>query len=251
MIFDSHIHLPSEGWSGHTPWVTNADKAVAYLRAAGTDAALFNMWQGVFAETEQDLEEANAEALAIAARYEGVMFPGACVHPAFPEISLKWLKIFREQGHKWVGELVSYRKPYRYVDDAFMSLAADCAAGGQVLQMHAHADVYEVALRLPDLQVVCSHISIDLCKKLSALPNTWLDISGGVGGLHIGAIEGAVEAMGVDRVLYGTDFTGYDPCCYHTRLARAVPDEKDRDKIYSRNLLRLLKQAGSRMPAGS
>ena len=248
MIFDSHIHLPSEGWPGHTPWVTSVDKAVAYLKSSGTDAALFNLWQGVFADTEQDLDQANEAALAISRQYAGFLFPGACIHPAFPETSRRWLAKFREQGHLWVGELVHYRKPYRYTDEAFMRLAADCAAGGHALQLHAHEDVYELARQIPALQVVCSHINVPLCKRLAELPNTWLDISGGAGGLQIGAIESAREAMGLERLFYGTDFTGYEPRCFQTRLALAVPDEAEREQIYSRNLLRLLAKLGSRRP---
>lgn len=248
MIFDSHIHLPSEGWPGHTPWVTRVDQAVAYLKASGTDAALFNLWQGVFADTEQDLDQANAAALALAREYAGYLFPGACLHPAFPETSLRWLKTFRDQGCLWVGELVPYRKPYRYTDDAFMSLAAACAAGGHVLQLHNHDDIYDLARQLPELQVVCSHITVALCKKLAGLPNTWVDISGGAGGLQIGAIEAAREAMGVERLFYGTDFTGYEPRCFQTRLALAVPDAAEREKIYSANLLGLLERIGSRRP---
>lgn len=248
MIIDAHTHMPSEGWAGHAPSIPTVRAAVDYLRATGTDAALFNMWQGVLATTQEDLDRGNAEALDVAERHAGFLYPGACAHPAFPDASLRWLARFREHGFLWVGELVNYRLPYRYTDDAFVRIAAECAAHGQVLQLHAHADIYDLARRFPDLQVVCSHINADLCRRLATLPNTWLDISGSAGGLHIGAIEAAYQAMGPDRILYGTDYTGYEPRCFLLRLELAVPDEHDRKKILSGNLLRLLERVGSRGP---
>ena len=248
MVFDAHTHMPSEGWSGHTSWIGTVVKAVDYLKAAGTDAALFNTWQGVLAETEEDLDQGNAAALELAEKYEGFLYPGACIHPAFSEASRRWLKHFRDQGHLWVGELVNYRKPYNYIDFAFMELVADCARHGHVLQLHSHEDIYEVASRFPDLNVVCAHIQTEVCTRLAELPNVWLDISGSAGGLCVGSIETAYEAFGADRLLYGTDFTGYEPRSYHVRLETAVPSAADRDKILSKNILRLLDIVGSHRP---
>jgi predicted TIM-barrel fold metal-dependent hydrolase len=249
MIFDSHVHLPSEKWNGHKPWIGTVAEAVRVLKATGADAVLFNMWQGVFAETERDLDEGNAEALALAEVHAGYLFPGCCLHPAFPEASRAWLARFRERGFKWVGELVPYRKPYRYIDNAFLMLAAECERHGHVLQLHAHGDIPLLADYFPRLQVVCSHISLDMLPLLAARPNVWLDISGGAGGLQNGCIEEARKALGADRLLYGTDFTGYDPRCYQVRLPAAVPDPAEQAAIYAGNLLRLLESAGSRLPA--
>ena len=64
MIIDTHTHLPAEGWPVVTTPFTTVDEAIRYLREAGTDAAFFNTWQGVFAETQPDLEQANAMILA-------------------------------------------------------------------------------------------------------------------------------------------------------------------------------------------
>lgn len=242
--------MPSEGWSGHKSCFTTVAEAVEYLKEAGTTAALFNTWQGVFAATENDLEQGNADALELSEQYQGFLFPGACIHPAFPDVSRRWLARFRALGHLWVGELVNYRKPYNYGDAAFLDLAADCATHGHVLQLHCHADIYDVVRRFPSLQVVCSHIDVALCRRLAELPNAWVDISGGAGGLEIGIIEEAYKALGPDRLLYGTDFTGYEPRCFQVRLQAAVPVTEDRENILSGNLLHLLDQIGSKMPRG-
>jgi len=237
--------MPSEGWPGHTTPFATVAEAVAYLRAAGTDAALFNTWQGVFADSEADLDEGNAAALRLADEYDGFLHPGACIHPAFPEASRRWLARFRDRGYLWVGELVQYRKAYGYLDEAFLELCAECMAHRHIVQLHAHADIVELARRFPALQVVCSHINAEICQGLAPLPNAWVDISGQNGGLCIGAIEGACQTLGPDRLLYGTDFTGYEPRTFQVRLLAAVPDPEAREKILWRNLVRLLNAAGA------
>lgn len=240
--------MPSTGWPGHKSWFDSANQAVDYLKQAGTDAALFNMWQGVFAVTERDLEAGNAAALKMAERHTGFLFPGACIHPAFPEASRRWLERFRTLGYFWVGELVPYKTPYKYSDAAFMDLAAECAAHGHILQLHCHADIAEVAHRLPSLTIVCSHIDIELCRQLALLDNTLVDISGSSGGLKIGSIEEACATLGPERLLFGTDFTGYEPRAFQVRLQMAVPDPAQRALIQSANLLRVLESHGSRTP---
>jgi predicted TIM-barrel fold metal-dependent hydrolase len=251
MIIDAHTHMPSEGWPGYASWFATVDKAVAYLKAAGTDAAFFNTFQGVFAETEDDLDRGNAVALELADRYAGFLYPGACIHPAFPEASRRWLARFRERGIFWVGELVNYRKVYHYTDESFLALAAECAAHGHILQVHVQNEVYDLASRFPELPIVCSHINAELCRRLAGLPNTWVDISGSVGGLHLGGIEAACDAMGADRLLFGTDFTLYEPRSFQERLRMAVPHPEEREKILCGNILRLLERAGSRRPPGA
>jgi predicted TIM-barrel fold metal-dependent hydrolase len=153
---------------------------------------------------------------------------------------------FREMGYKWVGELVFYKKRYSYLDDAFIELCGDCAEHGSVLQLHCHEDIIELAKRFPDIQIVCAHIDINICRQLAELPNTWVDISGKQGGLFIGVLEGAYQAMGADRLLYGTDFTIYDPRAFQARVSAVVRSQEEREKILWKNAVRLLELAGSR-----
>lgn len=252
MIIDAHTHMPSEGWPGQQGGVKTVAEAVRFLKAVGTQAALFNTWQGVFAETEEDLEQGNAAALELAGQYAGFLFPGVCMHPAFPAASRRWLRRFLDCGYRWVGELVPYHKqrPFKYTDPAFLNLAEECAAAGCVLQLHCDAAILDVAKRFPGLQVVHAHIDPGTCERLAELPNTWLDISGSSGGLVIGSLERAYQALGPNRLLYGSDFTGYDPACFQARLKTAVPDEAHRRLILSGNVLRLLESVDTRRPMG-
>jgi predicted TIM-barrel fold metal-dependent hydrolase len=246
MIIDAHTHMPAEGWSKRTDFFPTVAEAVRYLRETGTDAALFNTWQGVLAETEQDLEQANAAALALTKSHEGFLYPGAALHPAFGQASREALARFRDLGYLWVGELVHYHKSYRYIDPEFLALCEMCANHGHILQLHVHEDIIEVARQFPSMPVVCSHIAPDLCSRLAAEPNIWLDISGSGGGLTMGNLETAYRIFGADRLLYGTDFTGYEPRAFLARVNVVVKDPLEREKILWRNVVKLLETADSR-----
>ena len=241
MMIDAHTHMPAEGWSGNRGPLPTVAEAVAYLKAAGTTAALFNTWQGVLAESESDLERANTQALELARKYKGFLYPGAVIYPAFPEASRRWLARFRDEGFLWVGELVLEKCGRRYTDEQFMELFAECERHGHVLQLHVHEDIVAVARRFPRMIVVCSHIDSSLCPRLAAEPNIRLDISGFCGGLCIGGIEDAYRAFGAGRLLYGTDFTGYEPRAFRERLKVAVPDAREQEAILWRNVRGLVR----------
>lgn len=245
MIIDAHVHLPSPQWSKHSDYFADEDRAVRYLQGAGISAAIFNTWQGVGAETENDIEEANAAALALYQRYQGFLYPGAVIHPSFPETSRKWLDQFRQRGLMWVGELVPTCGKCEFNEPPWMCLLEYCAEHGHAVQLHSDASIIDVADAFPDMRIVCSHINFELSEKLSGRANIWLDMSGYVGGLALGALEKALALMGGDRILFGTDFTGYEPRAFVVRTEAAVADYLTRQKIYSENVIRLLSEIGS------
>lgn len=238
-IFDAHTHLPTAGFSGNRGMFADYEKAVAYLQKAGTTRALFNTWRGVLATTEAELEQGNADALRLAAEYNGFLVPGAVIHPAFPKASLRWLAAFRGAGSYWVGELLCSGQ-VRYADPDFMALFAECARYQHVVQLHLHEEILTVARAFPKLRIVCAHINVELCVELAKLPNVWLDISGANGGLWVGAIEQAYQIFGYERLLYGTDFSGYEPRAFQERLKMAVPDVIERKSILYGNSAQLI-----------
>jgi len=244
MIIDSHTHIPTADYTGGNQFFQDAAPAVAYLRATGTQAALFTTWRGVLGTTEDDLNTGNEAALALARESAGFLYPGCVIHPFFPETSLKWLARFRDLGWQWVGELLP---ACPFADARFMRLFESCAKHGQVVQLHNTADVKVVAAQFPEMPVVCAHIPEEAeCRQLAALPNVWMDVSGNNGGLKLGGMESARDTLGPDRLLYGTDFTGYEPRAFMARLTMAFPAPADQEKIYHRNIVRLLAQVRSK-----
>ena len=246
MIIDAHTHMPSPGWPGHNDFFPTVGSAVEYLKNKEIGAALFNTWQGVFAETADDVNRANTEALQLYDTYQGFLYPGAVIHPSFPEISKQWLDRFRDHGFMWVGEIIQYKCNIEFNEPSWLSLFEYCAKHGHAVQLHGSKSLNDVAARFPDMQVVCSHINLDLLNELANNRNVWLDVSGSVGGLYLGAIEAALKSFGEKRMLFGTDFTGYEPDVFIARIKLAIKDMNAREAVFSRNITGLLAKIGSR-----
>lgn len=247
MIIDSHTHMPSPDWSGHNDFFPSVDAAVQYLQTTGVDVALFNTYQGVFALTEDDLDTANQQALKLAEKFKGFLYPGAVINPLFPEKSIHWLDEFRSSGFMWVGELVAYKCKIEFNQKAWMDLFEYCAKHGHAVQLHNSEGIIDVAAKFPDMQVICSHLNGGASlEKLAQSKNIWLDISGACGGLTIGALEDALKKFGASRILLGSDFTGYEPMAFIARIEATVKKSSDKENIYGRNIIQLLEKIGSR-----
>ncbi|MCI5779584.1 MAG: amidohydrolase [Lentisphaeria bacterium] len=249
-ILDAHIHLQHRFWAGHAPECRNADETVAALKRAGISGAVFTPWRGVLGESEADLDAANAEALEVWEAHRDFLYPGLSMHPAFPETSRRWLRRFRELGLVWAGEWVSnYCGRNDFDAPEFAPLFAACADNGMVVQLHNASGVPVIAARYPDLTVVASHLTDPMLEKEADLPNVYVDISGYSGGLGYRVLSRVRSLFGAERILFGTDFDGYDPEPYILRVERDfTPAEQE--KVFSGNLLDILKRhaAGSVFP---
>lgn len=253
MILDSHAHLPSgnhakEADGAFISCFPDWRTAVDYSRRTGIDGMIFTTWEGVWADTGEELESANREVLAIHA-CDRRLYPGVSIHPAFPACSEKWLKRFREQGFVWVGELVHYRANRGdYDSPEWLRLFELAGELGMIVQLHVSPSVIRLAKRLPELKIINSHIDEKLLPGLAECPNVMLDVSGFAGGLRFQSMESALREFGPDRLLFGTDFTVYEPEPFLLRSRHAFPDPEMREKLYSGNLLSLLASAGAGNP---
>ncbi len=252
-IIDSHTHMPSIGWEKHNDFFSSVQEAVNYLRSSGIEKAIFNTWRGVLSETREDLEKGNAEALEMTALTKGFLYPGVAMNPDFPEESLKWLSKFYELGYRWAGELLTYKmdtlkNSCKYTDPRFIKLIERCVELKFIVQIHSEPEIVDLAEMFPELRVVCSHIGEDeFLKRVAKCGNMFLDISGMAGGLIIGRLEKAVEILGTDRLLFGSDFTGYDPQAFIARVKKTIPDIQGQKKIFHDNVLGLLESVGSKI----
>ncbi len=242
-IIDCHTHMPSVGWEKHKDFFPSVDGAIEYLRSIGIDGAVFNTWQGVLSETADDVENANAQALEIAEMSGGFLYPGVAMNPEFSEVSLKWLDKFHRLGCRWAGELLTYslKEKCKYTDLPFLKLIERCAELKFIVQLHGEPEVADLARMFPKLAIVCSHIGEeDFLRRLAKYENVSLDISGMAGGLMIGRLEKAVEILGISRLLFGSDFTGYDPQAFIARVKKVIPDVQMQKMVFYGNLSDLM-----------
>jgi len=68
----------------------------------------------------------------------------------------------------------------------------------------------------------------------------------------MGGLEAAYRAFWANRLLYGSDYTGYEPRAFVVRVETVIRDNSEREKVFASNLVRLLRQIDSRpvLPAG-
>lgn len=233
LILDAHTHL------GHPDYPGSPDELATDLRACGIDGALFSSFVGITAGSAEELRRGNREALELHERYPEFFYPGAALHPAFPEESIRALDAFRERGLVWVGELLSSPCGIPFDDERWMRLFRICCDRGLIVQMHNVPEVAKVAAALPELTVVGSHLVPDVLPLLVDLHNVLVDISGRRGGLHWGTLPKARAMFGSERLLFGTDAPGYDPMPFVMRVRRDFP-EAEQPLIFGGNLQRLL-----------
>jgi predicted TIM-barrel fold metal-dependent hydrolase len=103
------------------------------------------------------------------------------------------------------------------------------------------ADVAILARRHPDVRIIMPHLSgVGVRGVLEVLPcaNVWVDTSGGVP--EEGLIEYALEKLGVDRLMYGSDLPGRSPAVAIGRVLGASMSERDRQAVLAGNARRLL-----------
>lgn len=190
----------------------------------------------------------NDEALQLRELYEGFYIPGVHIHPAFVEESIDELKRMSENNVKLVGELVPYYMGWEdYYDDRMHKIYEAIDELGMIVSVHTQREetLEEAIKNFPNITFVGAHpgnkdsffAHIDRMKKYD---NYYMDLSG-TGIFRYGLIKHAVNEVGSERLLFGTDF----PICNPQMYVQAVLFEKLRDidfeNIFCNNAKRLLK----------
>ena len=240
-IIDAHTHIGSYNWEGHCGNFNTDEEAIDELRSCGIVRATTTPWRAVLCETEADLDAGNAEALSLRERFPDFIYPGVVIDFRWPERSLFWIETFRREGLRWAGELVpkAAEGDNPFTHPAWQELFDAVEESGMLLQLHNTTGTSKVAKAHPRLQIIGSHLVANVMRSLVDLPNVILDISGFCGGLCLHSLEKAREAFGAKRLLFGTDYDGYDPRPFIMRVQRTFTEEEQRF-IFHENVLRLV-----------
>jgi len=241
MIIDAHTHIGSCNWKGHEKNVESVEWAIDYLQQCGIDMIITTPWQAVLCGEERDLDEGNAEALALHEKYPEMVYPGVVVDYRWPKRSLEWIETFEKAGFRWVGEMVQKEPENPFTHPDWHDLFAAAEEKKMIVQLHNTTGTAVVAKAFPKLQVIGSHLNPEVLPSLVDLPNVMVDISGMHGGLFMNTISNAKKMFGVDRLLYGTDFDGYDPLAFIARCKYAFTPE-EQENLFSGNVLKLLQE---------
>ncbi len=249
-IFDCHLHCPPEAgekWQWYK--VTHTfDDFVAYLDKNGISRGIINS-QRSYEPQPSEFIAGNREVARFAEKSKG-RFTGACVvNPLFIEESLRELEDCRnELGFTWVGELCNYMIPFDYRIREFDMLVDQVKKLNMILALHTEGDeIHYIADRFPDATIAFAHFGDDrewetIFKRIDTVaknPNFYLDTSG-YGHDRVGVLEYAVEKIGPDRILFGSDFTINDPGTVIARIRNAFITDEQKKKILSGNLVSLI-----------
>jgi len=112
---------------------------------------------------------------------------------------------------------------------------------GQGLNESTPADVAHLGRRFPDVTIVMAHLSGSGCRGVADIkpyPNISIDTCGSQP--EHGFVEYAVEQLGAERVVFGSDAPGRDFSCQLGRVLGADVTEEQRRAILADNAARLL-----------
>lgn len=196
----------------------------------------------------EKIKESNETALRLWEYYGDFYVPGFHVHPEFVEESLEEMTLMHKKGVNLIGELVPYKDGWRdYSCEGFSTLLDSAGKYNMIVSFHsmgedemdkmvkAHPDVVFVAAHPGEYPAFMRHV-----ERMKYSENYYLDLSG-TGVFRYGMLRHAIDAFGVDRILFGSDY----PTCHPGMFVGAVLfdnllTDSEKEKIFATNAKKLL-----------
>ena len=217
-IIDAHVH-PFFASCGRniarfgTP--STLEEFIDELRSCGISRCCGSFIDFRETLTFDELVCFNKAALELREQYPDFYIPGIHIHGGYPQESCQMLKDYAKEGVRWIGEMVKYAMPTEdYDSPGMMQIWETAEELGIVANLHVNGPdlpkLENIVRTFPGLNVVLAHpgdgeeyvIRRDLVKKYS---NLYLDISG-TGLFRWGMLRNAVDVLGAEKVLFGSDF---------------------------------------------
>ncbi len=211
--------------------------SVISLRAGGKEG--ISLWE--------ETKRANRLALQIAEGLDGYYIPGFHVNPAFLEESIAEIDFMHERGVRLIGELVPAFMGLDYENGNMKPLIEYATQKGMIFNLHTlqPAVMEKVMDADKNAVVVCAHPGEAEAlewhiRRMKKYENCYVDISGTGINRH-GVLRRLIDEVGVERILYGSD---YPVCSPASLLGGVVLDgsitEREKEYILYKNAKRLL-----------
>ncbi|UCH35250.1 MAG: amidohydrolase [Armatimonadota bacterium] len=243
-VIDAHAHM-GQWFAFHVPDGTAAGM-IRTMDRMGVKACVASGHAGI----GPDFVLGNDEVARGAESFPGRIFGYIVVNPNYSAEEMRAeLERCWATGHfvgiKFHASMHSYR-----TDGERYAPAWEFAneRGLPVLSHDGAANFEEPARNYPNAKLLIAHAisSQDMLDAATALalrrPNVYLDICGSP--LIYGALEQAVDKVGAERILFGTDLPFIDPRPQVGRVAFAKISEADKLRILGENALALLRLEG-------
>jgi predicted TIM-barrel fold metal-dependent hydrolase len=253
MIIDFHVHNAQPDFENMTQ---------AFKRGRTLGISMMGNLGDVLANglfpTAAEVKTINDRSLALDHEYHKKMFSFCFLNPANPtDFSLAEIeRCLVTEGKNFVGIKLEAGLNCRHQKlDPIMEQAEKLEAiviqhswykaTGKDGEESTPTDIADLARRFPNVKIVCPHLA-GIGKRgildLASYHNVMIDTSGGqpVAGL----VEYAVDKIGAERILFGSDLygaVGRDPACQLGRILGADISEQAKKLITELNAKRILK----------
>ncbi len=256
--FDCHIHLPSLSgdtymWHNVLPSSPDCKSFFDYLKRYGIEKILGQGNPDVPRDSNvaELITSANDASLYWRDKNPDFVIPTCSANPNFLDVSLKEMERMRKEGAVWLGEFTGYMHGYEYDTPEFYKIAEAASDLNYIISIHISADKMEKLLKdFPKVTWNLCHFNRtkqDMIERFELgrkYPNMLIDTSGS-GVERVGMLELAVEIMGAEKILFGSDFPINEPGQSLCRINNAFITENDKKKIMRENLVRILKEHGA------
>lgn len=243
-----HIGYDFNNKSGNSREFLRDAKSAGITRCAG--CAIDMASNGKPIEQYGDIiKRLNSHAYEIEAEHPNFFTAGVHVHPDFVNLSCEIMREHKKRGGLLVGELVYYMMGYQYDHKGLYEIFSYADELQMVVSLHPsskrYADMEKLLTSFPNLKIVIAHLDgyglfdnvINLMKKY---PNMYTDISA-YGAQREGMLVDAVSKIGSERILFGTDFPGYNIKPFVDAVLKSGLNDNEIDNIMYNNAVKLLK----------
>lgn len=199
----------------------------------------------------------NEEMLALREVLGTAYVPGMMVHPDYVPQSLAEMEALYAQGVRLVGELVPYSHGWEdYACPGFSKILDAAQDLGMVVSIHSMGEdaMDAMAAAHPGCKIVFAHPGevpavARHIQRLSKSENFYLDLSG-TGLFRHGVLRALIDQVGVERILFGTDYPVCNPYMYVGGVGLdPLLSQAEKEAVLAGNVRRLFAQVGLEVPA--
>ncbi len=244
-VIDAHAHI---GFYKvfHTPQ-NGTEGLLRVLDRTG----MAELWISSLVGLDADIAYGNDMVAAAVAAAPGRLCGYACVNPYEPALVLPELeRCFRTLGMRAIKlhpqlnvcpeDSPLYEPVYAWAD-----------ARGLAVLNHSWgspANLRRVARQYPNMRILVAHYGSawdgvhpnETLQAVRELPNVWVDTAGS--GAYLGAIERTYEAVGGEKLVFGTDVPFLDASYQIGNVVYADIPEADKRRILRENFLTMLRK---------
>ncbi len=248
LIIDAHAHM-GLWFNFHIP-VSDASAMVETMDGIGMDICICSPHRAI----GPDYRAGNEEVIAAQAAFPGRFVPYITINPYYPASEIEAeINRWEAQGHLRAFKIHPSFATYPADGDGYRLVWEHADAHGLTVLSHSSAGcrhgspkrLGQLAERYPNSNVLIAHSAsswdmIEVATQAaSERDNVYLDLCGSP--LLFGALEQMVEAVGADKVLFGTDLPFIDPRPGLGRVAFSRLSDDDKRKILGLNATRLFR----------